>query len=284
MKFENDTIKRVTGLALVALLLSVGLVSLCPVSATVIPDNHHVWIDMTNGAYWSNLSAGNASYYFKFDGGGLNALHITSSPLVPYGDCQYNWSSSGSESGTFYITDTGGRGFNDDIVLMVSVGTGYNPSTFNLGIDASGYRWQPTAVKNQVPAYGDLVRVDDSVNQYFTSANFTEYDAQYWKPYTTAGYQTFFDQSSSTTPYNVSFIDLKVGNLGLNSTVKYADSLIDNGSVKVTYNITGLGSDNVPVAFNAYAWCNQSNQGNGISWTNDVTSSVRNGLNINNPF
>jgi hypothetical protein len=287
MKNETNKFKRVTGLALVTLLLTVGLVGLCPVGASVpIGGNHHVWIDMTNGAFWSNLSSGNAnqSYYFKFDGGGLNALHISNSPLVSFGQIQNNVSSGGNASGTFYVTDTGGRGFNDDIVLMVAVGGEYNPSTFNLGIDASGYRWQPTAVKNQVPAYGDLHRVNDAVNQYFTSANFSEYDPQVQKPYTTAQYPIFYGQGDFDTLYNVGFIDLKVGDLGSNSTVKYADSLIDNGSVKVAYNITGLGSDDVPVAINAFAWCNQSNQGRGITWTNDLTSSVANGLAINNPY
>lgn len=258
MNFEDDTIKRVTGLALVTLLVSIGLVGLSPVSATAIPGYHHVWIDMTNGAYWSNLSAGNSSYYFKFDGGGLNAEHISASPLQSYG--QFN---HGSTTGTFYITDTGGRGFNDDIILAVAAA---DPD-INLGIDASGYRWQPTAVVNQVPAQSALVRVNHSVNQYFTSTNFSEYDAQYWRPSSSAGYQIFNNQRTDQTPYYLSFIDLKVGNLGINSTVKYADSLIDNGSVKVTYNVT----DGVPVAFNAYAWCNQSNQGNGVSWTNAIT-------------
>lgn len=270
MKFENDTIKRVTGLALVTLLLSVGLVSLCPVSATVIPDNHHVWIDMTNGAYWSNLSAGNASYYFKFDGGGLNSAHITASPLQPYG--QFN---HGGTTGTFYITDTGGRGFNDDIILAVAAA---DPD-INLGIDASGYRWQPTTVVNQVPAQGDLVRVNHSVNQIFTSSDFSQYGPQFWRPCSSADYINFNMQGSDTTPYYLSFIDLKVGNLGINSTVKYADSLIDNGSVKVTYNVT----DGVPVAFNAYAWCNQSNQGKGVSWTNALATGGS-GWDVNSPY
>jgi len=261
MKEEQDRFKRVTGLALVTLLLSIGLVGLCPVSATEISGYHHVWLDMTNGAFWSNLSSGNAnqSYYFKFDGGGLNAEHISASPLQSNG--QYN---HGSTTGTFYITDTGGRGFNDDIILAVAA---YQPSSdFSLGIDASGYRWQPTAVTNQVPAQSSLVRVNHSVNQIFTASNFSEYGPQYWRPCSSSGYVNFNGQNDQTA-YSLSFIDLKVGNLGINSTVKYADSLIDNGSVKVTYNVT----DGVPVAFNAYAWCNQSNQGKGVSWTNALT-------------
>lgn len=271
MKFEDDTIKRVTGLALVTLLLSIGLVGLCPVSAAEIPDYHHVWLDMTNGAFWSNLSSNNAnqSYYFKFDGGGLNSAHITASPLQSYG--QFN---HGGTSGTFYITDTGGRGFNDDIILVVAAA---DPD-INLGIDASGYRWQPTAVMNQVPAQANLVRVDHSVNQYFTSSNFSQYDPQSWRP-CSSEYINFYNQAYDPTPYYLSFIDLKVGNLGINSTVTYADSLIDNGSVKVTYNVT----DDVPVAFNAYAWCNQSNQGKGVSWTNALTTGGS-GWDVNSPY
>lgn len=281
MKEENDRFKRVTGLALVTLLLTVGLVGLNPVGASVpIGGYHHVWIDMTNGAFWSNLSSNNAnqSYYFKFDGGGLNAAHISTSPLQSNGQYNHVYSSGGSSTGTFYITDTGGRGFNDDIILAVAAS---NPTNLNLGIDASGYRWQPTAVTNQVPAQSALHRINNSVNQYFTASNFSEYNPQAYRPCSSDLYPNFNGQDAAD-PYYLSFIDLKVGDLGINSTVKYADSLIDNGSVKVTYNASGLSSTD-SLAFNAYSWCNQSNQGKGVSWTNALTG-TGSGWDVNNPY
>jgi hypothetical protein len=282
MKNEEEKFKRITGLALVTLLLTVGLVSLCPVSATVIPNYHQVWLNMENGAYWSNLSTGdlsNPSYYFKLSGGGLNALHMTSSTSSPYGQVTHQGAKGDTDSGTFYITDTGGRGFNDDIILMVAVedqGTGV-PENLNLGINASGYRWQPTAVLQQIPAQSDVHYIPGAVDQYFDASNFATYGYQTWKPCTSSGYRV--DASNSGANYWLGFIDLNVGDLGLNTTVKYADSLIDNGAVKVTYNVTGLNGANL--AFNGYGWCNQSNQGKGVSWTNDLTSSAASGWDIN---
>ncbi|ACL17117.1 hypothetical protein [Methanosphaerula palustris] len=271
---------------MIVLLLSVGMVAFSPVAAIDIP-YHHTWIDMTNGAFWSNLSSGglNQSYYVKYDSGG-NQIHITNSPLVSAGQVNHNYTASGSESGTFYLADNGGRGFNDDLVLMVAVQHPV-PSGFSLGINASGYRWQPTAVLNQVPAKSDLHYVNGAVNQYFTASNFSEYTSQDQKPNSVAGYDIFDGQGTSTDPsYDVSFIDLNLGDLGSNYTVKYADSLINNGTVKVDYNVTGLtsGGEDIPLAYNVYAWCNQSNAGKGISWTNALSTTGASGLDINNPY
>ena len=287
MERENNGIRRAAALTMIALLLSIGLVGFFPVSADGIPDNHHVWLEMTNGARFSDLSSGgvNDSYYFKFDGGGLNALHITNSSLLPYGQLNSKVSTSGSADGTFYISDTGGRGFDDDIILMVAVKNGYDTSAFNLHINASGYQWDPTPVLNQIPDQEDVHHFNGTVDEDFTAANFTTYDAQYWKPYTTADYPLFANQYD-TPAYNLSFIDLKVGALGLNTTTHYSDFLLNNGTVKVDYSVTGLETSGVgqtPMAFNAYAWCNQSNQDKGVSWTNDLTGTVS-GWEFNSPY
>jgi len=58
--------------------------------------------------------------------------------------------------------------------------------------------------------------------------------------------------------------NLNAGTLGVNSSFE------SNGMVKVDYTLNNLDGF---CAFNAYAWCNISNQGQDISWTNAVTSS-----------
>ncbi|MBP1928147.1 hypothetical protein J2741_000694 [Methanolinea mesophila] len=245
-------------------------------AADPIDPYKHVWLEMTNGARFADLSSGgaNQSYYFKFDGGGLNAMHISNSSDLPFGQV----TTDAPTSGTFYITDTGGRGFNDDIILMVAVQDPL-PSGLNIHINASGYRWEPTAVLNEIPDEEDLTYYAGSVDEDFTVDNFTLYGTQDWKPCSSEYYPLFVDLEPDTV-YYLAFIDLKVGNLGLNSTTGYSESLIDKGSVNVTYEITGTNGENI--AFNAYGWCNQSNQGKGVSWTNALTGTGASAWEVNN--
>jgi len=267
------TFKKMIGLLTALMAVSTFIM---PVAAEEIDPYKHVWLEMTNGARFADLSSGgaNQSYYFKFDGGGLNALHISNSSNLPYGQV----TPGASTSGTFYITDTGGRGFDDDIILMIAVQDKV-PEDLNIHINASGYRWQPTPILNQIPDEEAVVHINGSVDQDFTDDNFTLYGPQDWKPCSSGNYPLFVNLEPFTE-YNLSFIDLKVGNLGLNTTIGYSDSLINQGSAKVIYNISGIDGENV--AFNAYAWCNQSNQGKGVSWTNAITGTGASAWEVNN--
>jgi hypothetical protein len=269
-----NTFKKIIGPLVAAILVStlIGPVT----AAEPIDPYKHVWLEMTNGARFADLSSGgaNQSYYFKFDGGGLNAMHISNSSDLPF----VQVTTGAGESGTFYITDTGGRGFNDDIILMVAVQDPL-PEELNIHINASGYRWEPTAVLNEVPDLENLTYYAGSVNEDFTVDNFTLYGTQIWKPCSIQDYPLFVDLEPDTV-YYLACIDLKVGNLGLNSTTGYSESLIDKGSVKVTYEITGTNGENI--AFNAYGWCNQSNQGKGVSWTNALTGTGASAWEVNN--
>ena len=85
----------------------------------------------------------NGTYYIKADGGGLNELHITNDLDVPLGQI----TTSNDQSGTFYITNTGGRGFDNDIILLASV-QGPIPDDFALHIKSSGYNWTPAPSGN----------------------------------------------------------------------------------------------------------------------------------------
>ena len=73
--------------------------------------------DIANLAF---ANAGTGAYYFKFDqtnGGGLNALHIasSSSAVENFGEV----TTTTSQSGTFYITETGGRGY---VSVFIGIG------------------------------------------------------------------------------------------------------------------------------------------------------------------
>ena len=95
----------------------------------------YVGVANENGAKYDDYD--NGTYYIKFNdpGGGVNALHITTDPNTPAGQVTY----TEDQSGVFYVSDTGGRGFEDDAVLMVAV-SGTIPDDFELQIKSSGYK------------------------------------------------------------------------------------------------------------------------------------------------
>ena len=260
-------------IGLFATLLMVSAIVLPATADDVFDDNHHIFIEMTNGAKFDVY--GNDTYYFKFDGGGLNALHITNNTALPYG--QVN--DTTVTTGTFYISDTGGRGFFDDAILMIAVNDTENiPPNFAVHINASGFNWTPTGGTNQTPpdVYNDVSYVPGAVDAYFTSANFTirgDTGSQIWKPYTNPNYPLFYgeDMSEETSQddFKLMFIDLKAGLIGT-STPNYT-YLEHNGMVRVDYTIYDPPGF---LAFNVYGWCNESNQGQGVSWTNQVDGSL----------
>jgi hypothetical protein len=237
-----------------AALICIFTVSALDTAEGVLPAAKHIDIKIANNP------SGN---YIKFDGGGLNALHISSNPLEPYGQV----TTSTEQSGTFYFSDTGGRGFFDDLILMVAV-NGEVPDNFTLHVRSSGYQWTPTPLLNQPPAETDLTYVSGAIDETFTRDQFA-YGPQSWKPAgdnSPMNYPIFYGQDTSdpNTRSKLIFIDLKVGALGPNSGLK---NLTDNGFAKIEYSVENLDTY---AAFNAYGWCNQSNQGKGITWTNQL--------------
>lgn len=264
-------------MAAVALLLFVAI-AVIPVAAdTPWSGYKDINIKNANGIRFDKNS--NEMYYYKLGGGGLNALHITHDPInVPSGA----FNKTTSTSGTFWLSDTGGRGFDDDAILFIAV-NGTPDSNFKVHITSSGYNWTPTGALNQLPAIGNIAYNASAVsNAEFSMADFTQNDDSdnidtYWRPSTSATFPVFNGQNMADTAVNnFKFIpvDLKVGIIGTNANSTYNGSLIDHGAVKVDYTIAGIPT-NAVVAFNAYAWCNQSNQGQGISWTNSVNTSAQ---------
>ena len=98
---------------------------------------------------------------YQISGGGTNQLHITTDPIF-YGGGQVT--TSNSQSGVFYITTTGGRGSNDNLILLVAV-KGPIPNNFALNIVSSGYVWTPGSAN-------DDDYVNGALNETFTSADF----------------------------------------------------------------------------------------------------------------
>ncbi len=265
--------KSVLGTVMVALLI-VAVAALpvvaddTPTLLGVIPSKSEI----------ANLAFANqpVGYYcFKFNQtweGGLNALHIASSSadLPNYGDV----STTTSQSGTFYITDTGGRGYQDRAILLVGV-MGEIPDDFEIHIQSSGYYWTPSGELQTPPLLSQITYRTGAVDDTFTKTDFV-YGPQTWKPVGEYAepydYPLYYgqDTSDTTNPFKLMFVDLKAGPLGPNSKYDREDSidasaLIDKGAVKVEYTVTKL--DTV-VVFNVYAWNDNTNQGQGISWSN----------------
>jgi len=255
-------------------LIAAGLVVmmvLCvmPVSALTVLPNWHSFASVANDAGVKyNLDSTeyggpNNTYYMKFDGGGLNALHITTDTGVPNGQV----TNSTLATGTFYVSDTGGRGYDDDIILMFATNATLS-SDFSIEINASGYQWEATTEEPTSHAYQA-----GALQETFWQDDFA-YGPQINRSSSVSNYPIFYgqDMTDTTNTFQIMFIDLNVGVLGLNST------LPNSGMAQVDYeigNFTGFG------AFDAYVWCLDSNQGQRISWTNQVSGTGSSGYTVN---
>ncbi|HIH03279.1 MAG TPA: hypothetical protein HA263_05330, partial [Methanoregulaceae archaeon] len=206
----------------------------------------------------------NGTYYIKADGGGLNELHITNDPAVPYGRV----TTTAAASGSLYVTNTGERGFGDDIVLLVSV-RGPIPDDFVLHVKSSGYGWTPAPSGAYTPLPPtDYHRVEGGVDETFTKADFV-YGPQTWKPspgdLVVPSQPLYYGQDMtdpSTAEYLI-FVDLRAGTMFPSKFPGAA--LVDDGAAKVEYSFTNLTTR---AEFNGYGWCSAANQAQGISWTN----------------
>jgi large repetitive protein len=246
--------------ALFALILLVVMGASPVMAAAPLPAANHLFITMANdaGAKFdldgAKYGGPSNTYYILADGGGLNQLHITDDLNAQYGKVM----TSTSQSGTFYLTTTGGQGYNDDIILLVSVQDPI-PDDFSVHIKSSGYAWT-TPGDTSTATY-----VTGAVDETFTKSDFI-YGAQTWKPgpvkespAKTMPLYSGQDISDPSTNSYLMFVDLNAGN-------KNAGSLpIDTGAVKVEYSFTNLDTS---AAFNVYSWRGPNKDGQGISWTN----------------
>ncbi|MEW6440512.1 MAG: nitroreductase [bacterium] len=265
-----------------------AMLALAPLAARadVLPDYHHICLDMANGAFYDDSDIGPPDracrpiayeqYYHKFDGGGLNEVHITTDPAVPLGDVYV----SDAQSGTFYVTDTGGKGYMDEVLLLVSVNAESLPPDFSLRIQSSGY--VITTNSSQVVTSAEFDA--NALDQTFTADDFADYGygPQSWKPEGSAGYPLWFGQNVSdpATSSLLLFIDLNVATVKEATLLPLDPDPQNKGAAKITYTFAGLPG---LAAFNVYGFTFYSNAGQGISWTNKTADTGSSGLTVNPP-
>lgn len=270
---KNRKTPMVLKVAMASAVLLMLAACVAPVSAAEFVENNQTYIEMANGAFYNPY--GDDTYYFNFSkaGGGLKAIHITNSTTNSAGAVYTNQ----GLNGTFYISDTSkDPGCSDSAILMFGVPGGADTTNLALSITASGYNWTLTPT---IMYPSSVTRYNDVDIGTFGDSNFLENDLELeqvdctWRPYFDENYPMYYGQDMTNTSdtYKVMFIDTGLG------TLKYNTSLIDNGMVKIDYGITGYSGR---ALFDIYTWCNQSNQGQSVSWTNRVTDTGSNGWTI----
>ena len=221
-----------------------------------LPGYNDIYVKTANAPAYDKQA--NGTYYIGTCGrdGGLSDLHISTSPDSPGGST----SLTKSQTGVFYVTYTGDRGFQDDIILMLAI-NGTVSDDFALDISASGNKWTPSDTGEKPESIAS-----SSINRAFAKADFT-YGLQNWKP--AAGnmnYPLFSgeDMNETCNTFRVMFIDLKLGVLGSGY-----EETGNKGAIRVDYSFTNLTSF---ATFNVYGW-NLNNSGQqAIIDTNSVSS------------
>ncbi len=240
----------------VALIL---LLACPPASAAALPDYNNIFVGVANDAGPKYDAFGNGSYSIRFEGydRGLNALHVSTDPAVNFGQV----TTTANQSGTFYATDSGGKGYEDEILLLVAV-NGTVPDDFRLRITADGYDWTPNPISNRAPTSYTYQPV--SLDETFTKDDLV-YGPQTWKPTgNEIPYPLYEGQDTADTAnaFRLMFIDLNAGVLRPNA------SLENRGAVRITYSFEHLESF---AAFSVYGYCQTSNNGDDmIAWTNSL--------------
>ncbi len=244
---------------LILLLLSTSVAA-----STPLLDYNYIFVQVSNDAGAKYNPFGNNTYNIRFEGPnrGLNALHISTDPAANYGQVTV----TDAQSGTFYATDSGGKGYDDEILLMVAV-NGTIADDFSLRITSDGYTWTPNPDRNQPPAIDNVTYQAVALDETFTIGDFL-YGPQIWKP-TGNGftYPIYSGQNMTDTGHTflLAFIDLNAGVLRPNAALE------NRGAVRINYSFHNLASLAV---FNVYAYCKNSNNGDDmVAWTNAVPGS-----------
>ena len=244
-----------------------GSASATNLNTKALSNYSNIYVNVSNDEGISFNTTGNGTYYIQSlssPNGGFNAVHIAndSSYTLNYGGS----TNTTNQSGIFYITDTGGRGYQDDGVLLLAV-NGTIPDNFVLHLTASGYYWTPTGAMNAAPTLS-AINYGITLDETFTKSDFL-YGPQNWKPTGgNANYPICIGQnmSNSSNMFYLMFIDLHAGILG--SNYPGGDSqFINNGAIKINYSFENLQSF---AAFNIYAWNWNTTQGQGMLWTNSI--------------
>jgi PKD repeat protein len=228
--------------------------------AVPLPGYNNITVTVANDAGPHYDSFWNGTYSIRFEGEtrGQNALHVTTDPAQPYGQVTF----TSNRSGTLFVSDTGGKGYEDDVLLLVGVREPV-PDDFRIHLVAHGHQWIPNPVSNRAPE--TYAYAGTTLNETFTAADLI-YGPQTWRPCGGPGYPVYDGQemADESNRFRMMFVDLNAGVLGKNATGH--GTLTDLGAVRVEYSLDGTATQ---VALNAYAFCNLSNNGaTMIAWTN----------------
>jgi PKD repeat protein len=247
------TIMLVLGIAVL------GLLAFAPAAGAPLPGYNNIFVRVANDAGAKYDTFGDESYNIRFEGidRGLNALHISTDPAVNFGQV----TQTNNLSGTFYATDSGGKGYEDEILLMAAV-NGTIPDDFSLRITSDGYTWTPNPLSNMAPPPDTIIYQPVALDETFAKADFI-YGPQTWKPTgNEVEYPIYSGQNLGDTgnTFQLMFIDLNSGVLRPNA------SLANQGAVRIRYSFQNLRSF---AAFNVYGYCKNSNNGDEmIAWSN----------------
>ncbi len=235
-------------------------------ASTVLTTDNIGYISVANngGAFYgitdpASANYGQYNYNFAGGGGGLNQLHMTTTASgTTNANVTYN-AVSGSASGNFWLTTTGGKGGNDDLILCAAI-TGPISNNFSLGIISNGYVATPNFLVR--PTITDANWQNNVVNETFNGSDFI------YGPQSTRIAQTdqaLYNGQGAATGY-LMFIDLGVANRNYN-TASYG---ANGGSDQVLFSVNGLYEGNV-LAFSLYDYdlipSNSIPNGDAIGWT-----------------
>ena len=257
---------------LVVILLVSLAVPFASAASGPLPDNNNLYIETANTPRFDDQ--GDGTYWFWFpDNAGLNTLHITDD----YADAEGQVTTTANMSGSFYVTDTGGMTYKDEIILLLAVNGSVNEN-FSVNLRCNGYQWIPNATPHTPPLESEVAYVKDCLNADFTKDDFLVYNGknikQNWKIFNLSDYPLYYGQDVSDTDnaFKLMFVDLNAG--VLNADRLGYSSLKNGGSVKVNYEFQNL--DDCYAAFNVYAYSKRPEVGhpeldNTTQWTNRLT-------------
>jgi len=233
-----------------------------------LPSYNQIEISVANDAGTRFDYSGRDTYYINFTGGGLNALHIASTPSDRAGADL----ATASSSGTFYVTDSGGKKYDSEIILLVSIvapSQGGIPSDLSFTISASGYQ---LVMNGSTDTVLDRTYVSPSLSEEFFVSDFI-YGAQLWKPSSAANQPLWIseDMLDSNNNSMLMFIDL---NVGIDSQ---GTGLIDEGQARVDFSIQNPQRAALEIMVNAYGY--RENVG-AIGWSNQTSGAGSSGLKI----
>ena len=273
--------KKMQKAIFVALISVAMIMSIGSVAATLpsLPSYNGIYFSASNHANSATLRAqtytSDGSYYVIPAGNGLNPIQLSDSSAYKTGDRTGATTSTGSAAGKFWVVFSGGIGHLDDAILMVAVnGSEADLQNFTMHLNSSGYNYTFAAPAHSNPANPAESDIQFSTNRMSDTFNYSDFKYQQsWKPANTANYSIYYgeDNNAASNQFHIMFIDL---NSSAFVTGAYS-SEVDDGSIGVDYNITGLPAGSVAV-FNVYGWFTACNWGTGIPQTSNIAQSSYN--------